>query len=206
MKVSERRGEEMAVNAMALDSDQTAGELCKDVDLGEEALALIEPQRNPRQFVHGLIERRLLFDAIRVVARALPKQLAVQWACACVGPAMEGRAEGSESDCLDAAARWAAEPSEENRKAAADLAEAAGYDTPSAWAAAAAGWSGGSLAPPDLPAVPPPDHLTAHAVSGAIGLAAAAVPEQVEERQIAFLQAGLDLADRTGSESREAAS
>jgi len=75
------------------------------------------------------------------------------------------------------------------------VAAATDYGTPGAWAAAAAGWAGGSLAPPDVPVVPPPDHLTAHAVAGAVALAAASDPEQLEARQGAFLHAALDLAD-----------
>jgi hypothetical protein len=77
-------------------------------------------------------------------------------------------------------------------------AAATGYDTPGAWTAAAAGWAGGSLAPPDVPVVPPPEHLTAHAVAGAVALAAASDPEQLEARQMAFLHAALDLADGRG--------
>jgi hypothetical protein len=185
----------MTASTLALDSKRTAEELCADVNLGKEARTLLTPVDSPRQFVERLMERELLLDAIRVVARALPKLAAVRWACACAAPASGEAAMAPDAACVAAAERWAAEPSEDNRRAAMAAAAATDYSTPGAWAAAAAGWSGGSLAPPDMPVVPPPDHLTAHAVAGAVALAAASDPEHLAERKIAFLQVALDLAD-----------
>ena len=188
----------MATSTLALDSQKTAAELCVDVELGKEARELLTPEDNPRRFVERLMEHQFLLDAIRVVARALPKPAAVRWACSCVLPALGEGAKVADASCVAAAERWAAEPSEENRRAAMAAAAATEYGTPGAWAAAAAGWAEGSLAPPDAPVVPPPDHLTAHAVAGAVALAAASDPEQLEVRQSAFLQAALDLADVRG--------
>lgn len=185
----------MATSTLALDSTKTAVELCADVDLGKEARKLLEPDDNPRLFVQRLMEHKLLLDAIRVVARALPKPIAVRWACCCVPPVVGEGTEAPDAPCVAAAERWAAEPSEENRRAAMAAAATTDYGTPGAWAAAAAGWAGGSLAPPDVPVVPPPDHLTAHAVAGAVALAAASDPEQLEAREMAFLHTALDLAD-----------
>ena len=189
----------MATSTLASDSKKTAAELCADVDLGKEARELLTPEDNPRQFVQRLMEHDLLLDTIRVVARALSKPVAVRWACSCAVQASGERAKVPDASCVAAAERWAAEPSEENRRAAMAAAAATDYGTPGAWAAAAAGWAGGSLAPPEVPLVPPPDHLTAHAVAGAVTLAAASDPEQLETRQIAFLHAALDLADGRGA-------
>jgi len=189
----------MATSTLALDSKKTAAELCADVDLGNEARELLKPEDNPRKFVQRLMEHELLLDAIRVVARALSKPVAVRWACSCVVQAFGEGAKVPDASCVAAAERWAAEPSEENRRAAMAAAATTDYGTPGAWAAAAAGWAGGSLAPPEVPLVPPPDHLTAHAVAGAVALAAASDPEQLEARQIVFLQTALDLADGRGA-------
>jgi hypothetical protein len=188
----------MAASMLALDSKRTAAEFCADVNLSKEARALLTPEDSPRRFVERLMECKLLLDAIRVVARALSKPAAVRWACACAAPASGEAAAVPDASCVAAAVRWADDPSEDNRRAAMAAAAATDYSTPGAWAAAAAGWSGGSLAPPDAPVVPPPDHLTAHAVAGAVALAAASDPEHLAEREIAFLQAALDLADGRG--------
>jgi hypothetical protein len=64
-----------------------------------------------------------------------------------------------------------ADPSEANRQAAQAAAEKAGVGTPAGCAAMAAFWSGGSLAPANLPAVPPAENLTGQGVAGAVLLA-----------------------------------
>jgi hypothetical protein len=75
-------------------------------------------------------------------------------------------------------------------------AEAAGFRTPASWAAVAAFWSEGSLAPPDVPAVPPGDSLSAQAVTGAVMLAAVwSEPEKAPEKYATFLAQGRALGD-----------
>jgi hypothetical protein len=74
-------------------------------------------------------------------------------------------------------------------------AQTSGFSSPEAWAAVAAFWSEGSMAPPDQPAVPPAPHLAGTAVSGAIMLAAVrGRPERRLERLACFLDAARDIA------------
>jgi hypothetical protein len=70
-----------------------------------------------------------------------------------------------------------ADPTEENRRAALDFAEAGEFASPGAWIAASAGWNGGSLLPRGYDAVPPPDHLPAEAAVAALRLAASSGPD-----------------------------
>ena len=80
---------------------------------------------------------------------------------------------------LSAAEEWVYQPTEDNRRQAMAYAEAAEFKTASSWAATAAFWSAGSMAPADVPIVPPAFDLTAKAVTGAVLLAAAsAEPEK----------------------------
>jgi hypothetical protein len=53
-----------------------------------------------------------------------------------------------------------------------EAAAAVENDAPAHWAALAAAWTGGSLAPPDAPVVPPGETLPAQAAVGAVLLAA----------------------------------
>jgi hypothetical protein len=56
-------------------------------------------------------------------------------------------------------------------------------------------FSGGSLAPPNVAEVPPPDHLSPGAVAGAVMLAAVAgEPAKAEEKYKKFLAIGADVA------------
>ena len=108
-----------------------------------------------------------------MVAHALPKREAVWWACMCARGAPPDAAQTAEDvAALTAAEAWVRRPEEALRRAAMAAAEAARFRSTEAWAAVGAFWSGGSMAPEGQPAVPPPDHLTGVAVSGAVVLAA----------------------------------
>jgi hypothetical protein len=100
---------------------------------------------------------------------------------------------------LQAAEAWVFQPTEENRRAAMQKAEIAGFNTPSAWSAVAVFWSGGSMAPPEAPPVPPAERLLATAVTSAVILAAVSAEPQFADRKYRrFLEAGIDIA-RGGS-------
>ena len=152
----------MSQSGLALIDAKTAAEVVCRAALGDEAPGLVERRPGPGKFLDLLIEQGHLLDAIRFLAHALPQAEAVWWACRCVteiaGPESAG---GQGQAALEAAARpgCSTRPSE-NRRACWAAAEAAGSATPAGCAAMAAFWSGGSLAPPDLPAVPPGEDLT----------------------------------------------
>ena len=147
-------------------------QVCHDIDLSESARAMLRPGQSIRSFIDSLIEEEQHADAVRVLARALPKPAAVRWACRCVRQLSTELAEPSLT-ALAQAEQWAAEPNEANRRAAKLAADRVGMQDPAGVVAMAAFLSEGSLAPPHLPAVPPAEHLTARAVAGAILLAVA---------------------------------
>jgi hypothetical protein len=61
--------------------------------------------------------------------------------------------------------------------------------------ALAAFWSGGSMAPPEAPVVPPGEHLSAHAVAGAVMLAVVlAEPHLAARKYGQYLALGLEIA------------
>jgi hypothetical protein len=132
---------------------------------------------------------------LRLVARTLSKREAVWWACQCVRQVYGPEPPARVTTALAAAEAWAAEPSEEHRRAAFAAAEAAGTGTPAGCAAVAAFWSGGSLGPPNVPAIPPAEHLTAQGAAGAVLLAGVLTePEKAGEKYRRFLALGSDVA------------
>jgi hypothetical protein len=179
--------------AAAAQTTEQLGSVC---GLGDEARLLLRPGLPPREFVSLLMEHGHFADAARFVAHALPKREAVWWAWVCArrmpGPPPSPAAKAS----LDAAEKWIAQPTEENRRAAMAAAEAAGFDTAAGCASLAAFLSGPSLAPPEAPAVPPGPYESAKVVAGAITLAAVKEPEKAAENFRAFLQQGLDVTAR----------
>ncbi len=181
-----------------------AAEAIAGLELAPEAMALLAPGATPAIFLKALIGAGLLVDAIRLLAIALPRREAVWWACLAArgalatAPAAAPATDAPPADlaALEAAEAWVYRPTEENRRATFPPAELLNFKTAAAYAAMAAFWSGGSLAPPDAPVVVPPgDGLTGTAAAAAVLLAAAALPKEAPARQRASLVQALDIAN-----------
>ncbi len=141
------------------------------IKLSEPALELAQAHTDPETFEKLLIERAQWSDAIRWRAHRLPKPMAVAWALACLqlAQADDNSFDVDEAAC-QAAAAWSKDPSEENRSLAAQQLEVNGGKGVSGAIVAAAAWSGGSLAPPDLDVVPPDDRMTGHFTATALNM------------------------------------
>lgn len=186
----------MSNGGLAKVSAQTATEICAHFQLGEEAKQLLHESLAPRQYLDVLIAKQQFPDAVRFLAHALPKREAVWWACVCARHVAGTNPQITAA--LQAAERWATDPSEDNRRAAMPVAEAAEFGTPAGCAALAAFWSGGSLGPLNAPVIPPGEYLTAHAVAGAVMLAAVLTePEKASEKYRQFLAQGVEVANGT---------
>jgi hypothetical protein len=172
-----------------------AAEVSQRARLGEEARSLLAEGMMSRQYLDRLIERRMHADAVQFLAHALPKREAIWWACLCITERLGPDPSPAAAAALEAARAWVIDPKDEKRRAAFPAAEAAGIGTPPGCAAAAAYFSGGSLAPAHLPAVTPAEHLTAHMVASALTLAAVIrEPEKAVEKYASFLRSGFEVA------------
>ncbi len=148
-----------------------------------------------RQYLDHLVEHKLDADAVQFLAHALPRREAVWWASLCVGPMLGPDSPAVAAAALEAARAWVIDPTDEKRRAAFPAAEAADIGTPAGCTAAAAYFSGGSLAPAHLAAVAPPEHVTPLLVASALTLAAVIKePEKADEKYAAFLRTGLEIA------------
>jgi hypothetical protein len=181
-----------AVSAPPAQGPRTTAELCADLRIGEEAERLLESDPSPREFQETLIARELFPDAIRFLAYRLPKPKAIAWAVRCLHK-VSAELPAGEAAALEAVERWLGDASDENRRAAQAAAEAAQFEGGASWVAMAVFWSGGSMAPPDQAAVPPPAGLTAEAVSAALTIAAIGdEPKLAPDVNRAFLADGLE--------------
>jgi hypothetical protein len=151
---------------------------------------------SPRQYLDRLVQQQLFPDAVKFVAHALPKSEAIRWSCQCARQAYGPNPAPPAAAALQAVEQWLADPSEANRRAAWSAAQAADVGTPAGCTALAVFWSGGSMAPPEAPVVPPAEHLTAHAVGGAVMLAVVHTePQRAAEKYRQFLSLGLEAAN-----------
>ncbi|WP_448956035.1 DUF6931 family protein [Labrys neptuniae] len=129
----------------------------------------------PFAFIDVLLAQGSERKAMAFCAFLLPRREAVQW----LSQALRQRPQApssTEATLLRLVEDWLKKPMEATRRAALD----AGMDDPNkgafAWAALAAGWSGGSLSPNPEHPVPPPQHLTGHAVNVGLTLLIAGQP------------------------------
>jgi hypothetical protein len=177
---------------------RTAAEVCGRFDIGEEAKTLLRPELSPGQYLELLKERSRFPAAMQFLAFALPKPEAVWWACRCVRESAGSAPAPASVAALQAAEKWVSNPTDENRRAAMPVAQTAGLATAAGAAALAAFVSGGSLAPANIPPVPPADTLTAQAVSGAVLVAAVErETEKAFDKFRRFLAIGIEVANGT---------
>ncbi|HTE45046.1 MAG TPA: hypothetical protein VK636_07370 [Gemmatimonadaceae bacterium] len=181
------------------DRQHSAAALCAVADVGDEARALLTAADSPpRPFLDMLLANGLFPDAVRILAHALPRREAVWWAWVCARKVAGAEPAPPIKAALDATERWIVQPTEVHRRQALEFGEAAEFGTAAGCAALAAFMSSGSLAPPELPVVPPGEYMTAKAVSGSVTLAAVAgEPDKAEEKFQEFMKLGLEVAERT---------
>jgi hypothetical protein len=188
----------MATTPAVLRTGKTLAQICDAAELSDEARALRAEGQAPRQYADLLIARALYPDAVRFLAFALPRREAVWWAWVCARRVAGEEPAAPVQASLEATQQWIAEPTDQRRRAAMQCAETLGFGTPAGSAGLAAFLSGGSLAPPDVEAVPPGEFMAAKAIAGSIVLAAVATePERAEEKFRTFVEQGMVVAEKT---------
>lgn len=153
-------------------SAPTAAAVCRNFELSEPAKALLDPDVKPRPFLDILIEKRLNDDATMLMAHAMPKREAIWWACHCVRMAHGEKLPPGAEEVLTCAETYVAKPTDELRRKTFEKAETSNFDPPAGFVGMAVFFSSGSLSLPNLPPVPPKDHLAAGMVGNAVKVAA----------------------------------
>src|SRR4051812_12044948 len=104
---------------------RTAAEVCRLVQLEDPAKALLREGMAPRAYLDALTAAGHFADALRFLAAALPKREAVWWACVCARQGYGTPVPAPAAAALAAAEKFAADPSDANRRATYTAAEAA---------------------------------------------------------------------------------
>jgi hypothetical protein len=161
-------------------------------DLGR---AVAPPPEDPSSldYARALTASNSPAGAVVFLAHLLPRREAVWWAIQCVRATL-GR--GADDEAMRAADAWVHTPEDDNRRAALAACKAGNQRAATTWLAFAAGWSGGSVTPPDKDPMPAPPAACAQGVHTAILLAASAGdPLGVVDRVKAYAKAGIRFAD-----------
>jgi hypothetical protein len=166
------------------------------LDLPADAAQTVQSASTAADALLRLEAEGFSIEAVRLSAHALPKREAVWWACMCAASVPDPALPAADATALLSAEAWVRQPADDAlRRRAWDAAQATTFKSPEAWAAVAAFWSGGSMAPVGQPAVPPAEGLTGQAVGGAVMLAAVrGHPQRSAARLTRFLGAARDIA------------
>jgi hypothetical protein len=134
---------------------------------------------DPAEYIQQLLKGPTPEATISFCAYLLPRREAVWWACQAIREA----GNPDDTELLALAEEWVRVPEETTRRAALSAANAARIKGPCAWAAYAAGWSGGSMTDNIEQPVRPPPYLTAKAVRACVlTVLANALPKQRLQR------------------------
>jgi hypothetical protein len=162
----------------ALDPDSTslAKPFVASLTLTDAATAQLDGRANVRRYLDRLLAAGLSGDALVVIVRALPVQLAVAWCCECVRSGLKGTGPANEAEraAVALAEQCLQEPNDDIRQLCLEFAERAHRRTAGAWLVTAAAWADGHLTPPGVETkVPAPPEAVAAAVIATLRLAAA---------------------------------
>jgi hypothetical protein len=174
----------------------SAKDLFDDIPEAGEDIRSRPDHQTPLAYIAELKGSKTPEEAITFTAYVLPRRKAVWWGHQCL-TSVDHLLSAQDKQMLQLAEAWVREPEEVLRYQAMNSGMAARDKSPGVWIALAAGWSGGSLSPPDLPRVPPPPSLTPRAVNTAIlGVLAKVETKHRATTLKAFVDMGVGLATR----------
>lgn len=130
--------------------------------------------RAPHDWYAELVAANQTSDAISLLAHALPRYDCVVWALRCL---LELKAIERPDPLTLAVLRWIDQPNDTLRREVQELGDGLKPASPAALLAQAVFFSGGSIAPADLPPIQPPPEACSRMAAGAILIAAAAQPD-----------------------------
>jgi hypothetical protein len=183
-----------------------AAEVAADFDASPEARELLPAHATIPAFLDVLLKQRLWVDAIRLLSFALPARERVWWACLMARDSLAPDARQDMLSCIEAAEEWVYRPTDPARRAVFPLAEAIGFESPAAYAGLAAYWAEGSLAPLDMPPVPPSPALSPTAAAAAVLLSAVIRdPAKAEAKYRAAIAAAVNIANGGNGQPNKAA-
>jgi len=150
------------------EAGQIAERLAWEEDLGPDARA------SPQSYFAKLRAADRAVDATFFLGQALPRYETVAWAARAVRDlSRTAVASGPDAGALKAALLWVQDPSDARRRAAFEAADKVRDGSAEKLVALAAFFSGGSLTPPEVQPVQPPNDSAGRLAAGAVLLAAA---------------------------------
>ena len=170
----------------------------------DAAMELVNTKLSLEEQYNAWVKAGEFGTCIRMIAGVLPSRESVWWSWVSTRHATQmpgGKPATREVHAtLAAIERWIVRPDDETRRAAWDSGNVAGLDTPVGMVSAAVFLSGTSVAPANIPPVPPPPGAAMPIVAGAILVAGSVneVAENIAPTLAAFAAQGLEIVKRLG--------
>lgn len=133
-----------------------------------------DPDEALADFVARLAESPIPEEAVTAASYGLAPRYAVWWAHGCL-EAEAGALGPADLRLMALCADWAYRPDDDRRLRALDAAMTAPQATPGVWLGFAAGWSSGSMVPPEQAFIPVQPFMCGRAVNAAVLTALARV-------------------------------
>ncbi len=134
-------------------------ELDQKAELSAMGKACLATARGPHDLLAGLSALPDARDSVHALALMLPHRQVVWWACLCVRLLPDLAKRPADLAAVEQAEAWVQSAAPADAELAGERAGDCDLRTAPGWAAMAAAWSGPSLAPRGLQAVPPAPHL-----------------------------------------------
>ena len=158
-------------------------EICEKFPCKPEVKALAAEYPNPMDFINALRQEKMSTEAVQALARCLPKDKAVEWACQ--SARMAGDKTGlspEEQNALEATEAWVEQPNATSVEEAANATADLSADSSAYWAANAAAFAEGVEVPEEASLPEARDDLTSHFSASSVLLSAAKLsPEGIPE-------------------------
>jgi hypothetical protein len=160
----------------------------------QDDVGLPPSNEQPLAFLQQLMSKELWSEAVSFCAYLLPRREAIWWGCESLRR-IQRQFLPEELAALDLAETWVHEPEDPQRRQALAFGIHGNPALPATWLAMATGWSGGSIAPPEIGMVPAPPYQTARAIRTGLLMAMSVLPSDNTPRVMtACIESGIALA------------
>ena len=172
--------------------------------LDDAALEFVNPQMSLDDLYARWMQGEQVSAAIRMIAGVLPQRESIWWAWVSARHATQmpgGKVPTAEEHtALTAVEQWIVRPDDDARRTVWDAGNAAGLDTAIGMIATAVFLSGTTIAPPNVPPVPPPPGVATPLIAGVVELSSVSTtdPTQIAPTLAAFAAQGMEIVKRLG--------
>jgi hypothetical protein len=168
-------------------------ELVEAVGFPADVSSMLTQSDTTTSFLAKLVAANQHASAILLIASSLPKDQALRWARRTLEDLQIDSKTTWEADRMEQIDRWIETPNDATRRSVHEMVSSDDFQNPWSWLGLAVFWSGKSIAPPNLPDVPPDRFLMSKGIYAALQICALQDPKNAISRYLHMIQTGIEL-------------